>query len=320
MRAMNLSEKKIPPNSAIIIVMLFGIFFLSSCAHTGEATLSFSPEMGTSSNGLNTHSAIIIAESPSDEMAKDLSEEEVKHQEETIEDESFEEDPFEEDPFEDDPFEKDPFENAGADKQQAVDVADPLEGLNRVIFQFNDKLYYWVVKPIARGYRATVPSKIRIGFSNFFINLLGPLRFVNCLFQGKGEAADAELVRFVMNSTVGVLGFGNPAQNYPRLVLHDEDFGQTFGSWGIGHGCYIVLPFFGPSTLRDSAGLLSDYFLMPVNYIEPTELAWGTWGLDSINSTSFRIGDYESLKDAALDPYEAFRNAYIQNRKKAVSQ
>lgn len=301
------------PSSMGIIFILFGIFFISSCAHTGDPLISFSPEISASSNGHYLPAPLTIADATLDDVSGDVAEDV-----DASEEDSFEEDPFEEDPFEDDPFEEDPFEDQGSDAQQIADIADPLEGLNRVFFHVNDKLYYWVLKPVAKGYRAVVPSKIRIGFSNFFTNLLGPLRFVNCLLQGRGDAADAELVRFVMNSTVGVLGFGNPAQNYPRLILHDEDFGQTFGRWGIGHGMYIVLPVLGPSSLRDSAGLVCDFMLEPVGYVEPVESALGIWALDNINGTSFRIGDYESLKDAALDPYEAFRNAYIQHRGKEV--
>jgi phospholipid-binding lipoprotein MlaA len=225
--------------------------------------------------------------------------------------------PLEKDPFGDDPFADEDENDQGPEYQ---DVADPLSGFNRIMFQVNDKLYFWVLKPVARGYRAVTPSLFRIGMKNFFYNLLGPLRFVNCLLQGKGQAADAEAVRFVMNSTVGVLGFGNPAKNYPELASSEEDFGQTFGRWGIGDGFYIVWPVIGPSTLRDSVGLVGDWALNPNSYVEPLEASLAIWAYNKVNTVSFHIGDYESLKEASIDPYEAFRNAYIQYRKNQIAK
>jgi phospholipid-binding lipoprotein MlaA len=225
--------------------------------------------------------------------------------------------PLEKDPFGDDPFAEQEREDESLDVQE---VADPLSGFNRVMFQINDKLYFWLLKPVARGYRAVTPSVFRIGFKNFFDNLLGPLRFVNCLLQGKGQAADAEAVRFVMNTTVGVLGFGNPAGKYPELASSEEDFGQTFGRWGIGDGFYIVWPIIGPSTLRDTVGSLGDWLMNPNSYVEPFQDSLAIWSFNKVNTVSFHIGDYESLKEAALDPYEAFRNAYIQYRKSQIAK
>ena len=293
-----------------LFIILFGLLILSSCAATPTTySLSLSQPMETtSSNSTMDASALIAMENSASDDDSD-------------QDEYIEEDPFDEDPLaEEDPFEKDPFDNSSSTPKSIVEIADPLSGLNRIVFNVNDRLYYWVMKPVAKGYRVVMPTPCRIGIKNFFTNLLGPLRFVNCLLQGKGEAADAELVRFVMNSTVGVLGFGNPAKNYPELTINNEDFGQTFGKWGIGHGFYIVWPILGPSSLRDSFGMLGDYALKPVSYISPYEAGIGIWAVDNINDYSFRLGDYEALKDAALDPYEAFRNAYIQYRRNQVAK
>ena len=122
-----------------------------------------------------------------------------------------------------------------------------------------------------------------------------------------------------MNTTVGVLGLGSPADNHPKLIRPDEeDLGQTLGKYGIGNGFYIVWPFIGPSTMRDTVGLAGDWFLNPVNYIDPQETSWAVGGFDKVNQTSFRIGDYESLKKAAIDPYVALRDVYIQFRTKKV--
>lgn len=205
--------------------------------------------------------------------------------------------------------------------QAEPDVADPLSGFNRVMFHVNDTLYFALLKPVASAYRELFPSPVRTGVYNFFTNLGAPVRFINCLLQGKGEKADAELVRFTMNTTIGVLGFGNPAGKYPELALNDEDMGQTLGSYGLGQGFYLVLPIIGPTTLRDGTGMLGDRLLSPINYIvEPRDVQMALWGYDNVNTLSFRLGDYETLKEAAIDPYEAIRNAYIQNRKTKVAQ
>ena len=205
-------------------------------------------------------------------------------------------------------------------EEEVVQVSDPLYHWNRAMFHFNDKLYFWALKPLAKGYKAVVPGPARSGVKNFFHNITMPIRMVSCLLQGKGRAASAELTAFLINSTAGVLGFSNPAQRWDELNASEEDLGQTLGTYGIGNGFYIVWPLLGPSTLRDSVGMVGDWFLNPVSYMEPTETYVGVRALDTVNSTSFRIGDYESLKEAAIDPYVALRNAYIQNRKKKTEE
>ncbi len=199
-------------------------------------------------------------------------------------------------------------------------VPDPIAPWNRVMFHFNDKFYFWVLKPVAKGYRALVPLPVRTCVENFFYNLATPIRLVNCILQRKGRAADAEFVRFLLNTTVGILGFGDPAKRYPELNPSPEDLGQTLGIYKIGNGFYIVWPFLGPSTLRDSVGMIGDLFLNPITYVQPTEASLGISGYKTVNETSFRIGDYESFKEAAIEPYEAFRDAYIQQREKKVKE
>jgi phospholipid-binding lipoprotein MlaA len=205
-------------------------------------------------------------------------------------------------------------------KEEVVHVADPLSPWNRAMFHFNDKLYFWLLKPLSRGYRAVIPTPVRSGVKNFFHNITMPIRMVSCLLQGKGRAASAELSRFLINSTVGVLGFGNPAKRWPELNPSEEDLGQTLGSYGIGNGFYIVWPILGPSTMRDSVGMVGDWFLSPVSYVDSTETYLEIRGVEIVNETSFKIGDWESLKEAAIDPYVALRNAYIQHRKKKVEE
>lgn len=225
---------------------------------------------------------------------------------------------FEEEGEEDDFF----FEEEGEELETAPEpvIADPLYYFNKAMFHFNDKLYFWVLKPTAKGYRAVTPRIVRKGISNFFHNLTTPIRFVSSTLQGKIKGAGSELARFVVNSTAGFLGFGDPAQKYLGLAPSEEDLGQTLGTYGIGNGIYVVWPVFGPSTLRDTVGRVGDFFLNPVTYVEPNELSYGIKALDTVNATSFRIGDYEALKGAYLDPYERIKEFYIESRKSKIEK
>jgi phospholipid-binding lipoprotein MlaA len=207
-----------------------------------------------------------------------------------------------------------------ADSAESKHIADPLYYFNYAMYWFNDTLYFAALKPIARGYKAILPEDVRQCFSNFFHNLLFPVRLVNNVFQGKIKEAGTEIEIFVVNSTAGILGFGQAAQNVFNLKTSNEDLGQTLGTYGIGNGFYLVLPVLGPSSFRDTIGLVGDAFLTPVNYVEPWELAYGIKAHDAVNDLSFRLGDYEALKAAALDPYVAIRNAYVQNRMKKIKE
>jgi len=205
-------------------------------------------------------------------------------------------------------------------EEPTLQIADPLAALNRFWFDFNDKLYFWLLKPVAKGYRAVMPTPLRIGFQNFFKNLTAPIRIVNSLLQGKGRSGADEFTRFIINTGPGLFGFLDATQNIPDLKSADEDLGQTLAVYGIGDGFYIVWPFLGPSTLRDTIGGLGDRFLNPLTYVQPAEAALGITAFRGINAASFRIGDYEALKDAALEPYDAFQNAYLQNRQKKIKE
>jgi len=202
--------------------------------------------------------------------------------------------------------------------EQTVEIADPLEPVNRLLFGINDALYFWVAKPVTETYEGLMPMPARIGIRNFFNNLTTPVRYVNCLLQGKGEAAGAELDRFLINTTAGVLGFGDPALDKHGIEPVEEDLGQTLAVHGFDDGFYIVLPLLGPSTLRDGIGMVGDLFLNPVFYVDPTEVAVGISAGKYVNAESFHIGEYETFKSAAVDPYIAVRQAYIQYRKKQI--
>ncbi len=199
-------------------------------------------------------------------------------------------------------------------------VPDPLYWFNYAMFSFNDKLYFWFLKPVAQGYKFVIPARLRNGFKNCFHNALFPVRFANNILQGKGGRAVAELESFIINTVGGGLGFATPAQYVFGIKTYSEDLGQTFGHYYIKEGFYVVLPVIGPSTLRDSIGSVGDLFISPTTYIESAQLAAGVSALEQVNALSFRIGDYETLKSAAVDPYVALRDAYIQMRRKQVNQ
>ena len=196
-------------------------------------------------------------------------------------------------------------------------VADPIEPLNRAFFVFNDKFYYWVAKPVARGYSYAVNEDIRISVRNFFSNIGTPVRAVNNLLQGNIVATGTELLRLLMNSTMGILGFFDVARDF-GIEKANADLGQTLGKYGIGDGMYLVLPIFGPSTLRDGVGSIGNAFLDPVYYLQPWELATSVSVYRAGNNASLQIGLYEELTEPALDPYIAVKDAYIQNRVKVI--
>ena len=205
------------------------------------------------------------------------------------------------------------------DEEEAATIPDPLEPFNRAMFVFNDKLYFWVLKPVAQGYKKVVPEAPRVGVKNFFRNLSFPIRFVSSLLQADFRGAAAEVGRFAVNTVWGVGGLLDPASSKQlNIPKNDADLGQTLGIYGLGQGFYIVLPILGPYSARDSIGIAGDYYLYPVSYITPwyDELAVRTY--EEVNATSLRIGDYEFIKEAAIDPYVALRDAYSQYRQKKV--
>ena len=198
--------------------------------------------------------------------------------------------------------------------EEEASVADPLEPWNRLMFKFNDKLYFWVLKPAARGYNKVVPEGARISVSNFFYNITTPIRLVNSLLQLKIKEAGTEVVRLVTNSTLGMGGLFDIAKDW-NLLRQDEDTGLTRGHYGMKEVFYIVWPFFGPSDVRDTIGTMGDGFLDPVDYVRPAEASLGVQAYERLNKTSLHLGEYEDMKESAIDPYIAVRDAYIQNRR-----
>jgi phospholipid-binding lipoprotein MlaA len=201
-----------------------------------------------------------------------------------------------------------------------VDVYDPIEPFNRGMFWVNDKLYFYLFKPVARGFRV-VPEPARRSVSNFFFNLGTPARFANSLLQLKFTDAGSELGRLVINSTLGIGGLFDPAKSWFDLDRKDEDFGQTLGSYGVGNGLYIVWPVLGPSSARDTVGLAADFFLDPLYYVnmKPLERV-GLKALEKETNLSLDKDTYEAVKRQALDAYLEIRTSYAQRRKGKIER
>lgn len=204
---------------------------------------------------------------------------------------------------------------------------DPLSGYNRAMTTFNDFVYINALIPVARGYAAVVPKPGRTAVSNVFQNLRAPIRIVNNLLQLKLTNTVEETGRFVINSTLGILGIWDPASEWFGLKTRDEDFGQTLGHYGVGPGFHIVLPILGPSNLRDSVALAPDWYLDPLTYTTPeTSLVDSSLqgiviqGGYMVNETSLNYKVYESVRKDAVDLYPFMRNLYEQSREKAIEE
>ena len=205
-------------------------------------------------------------------------------------------------------------------EEEEVVVADPLEGVNRALFTVNDRLYFWLLKPVARGWRH-LPAPVRRSVANFFTNLTAPARVVNDTLQGKIGQAGNEIMRFVINSTAGGLGLWDVARFDPVLARPPaEDFGQTLGRYGVGAGPYLVLPFLGPSNVRDATGRVADFFLNPLTYLTDGMVYYGAKGVDVVNDTSLDRDTYEGIKRDSLDPYLTIRDAYDQHRRGVIQR
>ncbi|MFP4445364.1 MAG: VacJ family lipoprotein [Desulfosudaceae bacterium] len=204
------------------------------------------------------------------------------------------------------------------DEQPAV--FDPLGGYNRVMTRINDRLYYLVLKPAARGYSWVVVEPARKSIAHFFTNLGFPIRFINNLLQLKGERAATEVVRFIVNTSIGVAGLWDPATEMMDLPLYNEDFGQTLGHYGLGGGFHIVLPLLGPSNLRDLGGHIADRPLNPLSHIDQSYTELIVRSVKTVNGTSLRLGQYEAMTEDTVDLYIFLREAYRQNRNKQIEE
>jgi phospholipid-binding lipoprotein MlaA len=192
------------------------------------------------------------------------------------------------------------------------DPRDPWERMNRSIYGFNTTVDHAVLRPVARGYRKVTPSFVRTGISNFLDNLDYPVVIVNDLLQAKFKQAGADTGRLLMNTTLGIGGLLDPASS-AGLTKFDNDFGLTLATWGAGKGPYFVLPFLGPSDVRDGAGRIPDSFASPRNYIGNTTVHYSLWAVALLDAR-YRLLSTDPLIDGAYDPYLFVKNAYLQRR------
>lgn len=199
---------------------------------------------------------------------------------------------------------------------------DPLEGINRGIYKFNDVTDRAIIKPVAKAYKTITPSPIRKGFNNFFNNLGSITTVINDLLQFKFAAAFTDAGRFVINTTFGLAGFIDVA-SMDNIPNHKEDFGQTLGYWGVGNGAYLVLPIVGPSTLRDATGFAIDRMTTdPITYthnIGEVRLHNQLRAAQLIDARTQLLDAGDLVENASLDPYSFLRDAYLQSRANSIA-
>ncbi len=212
-----------------------------------------------------------------------------------------------------------------ADEYATAAASDPLEGLNRAVFRFNDGLYTVLLRPVSKGYQTVVPGPVRTGVGHAFDNVRYPVRLVNCVLQGKFQRAGQETGKFLVNTVGGAGGLFKVSDKIPALAdVPAEDTGQTFAAWGIPHGAYLVLPVLGPSSVRDGVGSGVDYALNPVNW----GIFWdagGSWmdippAVNTVQSLPGELETYDLAIGNSVDPYLSARSSYLQNRDHATAQ
>ena len=199
-----------------------------------------------------------------------------------------------------------------------TDPRDPIESFNRQVFEFNDVVDRAVLKPVAQAYEFVLPEPVRDCVSNIFSNFREPSNAVNNLLQGKPIDAVSDTCRFVVNSTIGLLGCFDPARQM-GLEKHNEDFGQTLGRWGIGSGPYLVVPILGPSTVRDAIGIYGAEPYLDVNfYIDNVRVRNAILGTRVVNQRAELLQTDDLISGAALDKYRFIRDGYLQRRRSLV--
>ncbi len=199
-------------------------------------------------------------------------------------------------------------------RKEAAAINDPLEPMNRFVFEFNRAFDMALLKPLAEGYRAVIPEAGRNMVRDFLDNLKAPLVFTNDVLQGEPERAGETMGRFAINTVAGVGGLFDVS----GIDHHGEDFGQTLAVWGAPEGPYLVLPFFGPSPVRDTVGLIGDFYLDPINHyldnVDRTDLRWVRLGARAIDTRSRNIETLDEIERSAIDLYATVRSLYRQRR------
>jgi phospholipid-binding lipoprotein MlaA len=206
----------------------------------------------------------------------------------------------------------------GCASVQTPTPGDPLEGLNRTVFKFNDTIDTYALKPVAKGYQWAVPQPVRSSVTNFFSNVGDVYIAANELLQLKIADGVGDVMRVVINTVFGVGGLFDVA-TLAKLPKHSADFGVTLGHYGVPSGPYLVLPLLGPSTVRDTAGLAVDYYGNPLSYVQPSSVSWALYGVNLVNTRANLLTTVDVLSGAAIDKYSFIRNAYLQRRRFLIS-
>src|SRR5271170_1030576 len=214
--------------------------------------------------------------------------------------------------------------NMPPDENNQGGYADPLSGFNEPMFTFNLKLDDWVLHPIASGYADIAPTPVRESVGRFFDNVRVIPRFANNLFQLKLAEAGGEVARFGINTTIGIVGLFDPADSWFGLKEHPNDFGLTIRYYNIPTGPYLMLPFFGPSTVGDTVGLVADGAMDPISYFVPLWVTvvvdTGQRAIEAVNYRSLHLNQFEEADRYAIDLYDAVHDAYLQTRDHEVKK
>ncbi|RQH02932.1 MlaA family lipoprotein [Paraburkholderia dinghuensis] len=210
------------------------------------------------------------------------------------------------------------FAMAGCATVQTPSKEDPWEGFNRTVFKFNDTVDQYAIKPVAQGYEKVTPQPVRDSITNFFANIGDVYNVANNLLQLKIADGVQDIMRIVINTVFGVGGLFDVA-TLAKLPKHNQDLGLTLGHYGVPAGPFLVLPLFGPSTVRDAIGTGGNYFINPLTYVNPAAASWGLYGLNLTSTRANLLGATDLLEGAAIDKYSFVRNAYLQRRRYLLS-
>lgn len=193
-----------------------------------------------------------------------------------------------------------------------TEYRDPLIRVNRVIFKFNDVTYHYLLIPLTKGYRKLVPDPIERGIRNFFYNIKTPVYAVNHLLQGKPKPFGRTLLRFGINTTIGLLGFFDPAKSKFNIKKEETHFENTLAHYGVDYGIYLVIPIMGPADIRRGVGSFVDGFLNPIPYFVEFPWSFAIAGFDNFQNFAPVAKRYDKLRRKPDDPYIYFRNLYLQ--------
>jgi phospholipid-binding lipoprotein MlaA len=203
-------------------------------------------------------------------------------------------------------------------------ISDPFEGLNRSIFKFNDFVYMKILGPVAQCYHTVVPDPVETGFHNFFDNLKYPVRLAGNLLQLKVEESVEETGKFLVNTTIGIGGFHKASDSFPALNPPVEDLGQAFGAWGFGEGFYIVIPFLGPSNVRDLLGRIGDRYpdiiATPWTVLDDLGDQYIVGAVDLVTDSPRLMYRYQIFTESAIDPYTAMKDGFTQYRIQQIKE